>query len=336
MANKHLSKADLKGKVIDAHSHVGVSIKMYSRGEYPYAQTIEGLYYQQLSGGVDVNVVFPLCADLYFEPEGLLQGNLIPAAKPLSDIPYKTENLLLMREVFDYCPELSDRFVPFVSVDPARDVAGQIKELESIEKKYPIYGIKVIPVGCQSRALELLDKGKSFLDFAAERNIPFLFHATTIPNDEYSQASDIFKIIDRRSELRFCLAHCLIFNKHFLDLADEAPNVWVDTAAMKIQVDVANEMVEQKLIKSSDLIDADFNDYREVMKTICQMYPDTIIWGTDSPAYVYHCMRQQGKGLSQEFALKGTYGNELEALNSLSATQRTKVSNANTLEFLFG
>ena len=168
MVEKHLTRDDLQGKVIDAHSHVGVAIKEYCSEEYPYAQTAEGLYYQQLAGGVDVNIVFPFSADLYFEPTKLRAGEKIPAREPLSKSPYQVENRVLLREVFDYRPWRANRFVPFVSVDPGRDVSGQLAELEDLEKKFPIYGIKVIPVGCQSRALELLGQGEPFLDFAQE------------------------------------------------------------------------------------------------------------------------------------------------------------------------
>ncbi|MCD4823190.1 MAG: amidohydrolase [Phycisphaerae bacterium] len=336
MIKKRLNREDFKDKVIDCHSHVGVEIKLYCRGEYPYAQTAEGIYYKQLSSGVDVNVVFPFSVDLYCEPTRLLAGERIPAKKPLSDVPYKVENQILMREIFDYCPELSSRFIPFTSVDPARDVSGQLDELKKLDEKYPIYGIKVNPVGCQSKVLELLGKGKAFLDFAAQRDIPFIFHSTTVPNDEYSQASDIFKIVERRPELRFCFAHCLLFNEEFFEHAKESPNVWVDTAALKIQVDLVNQLVEDKVINRSTLIDVDFSDYRKVMRTFCQMYPDMIIWGTDSPAYTYHCLRKQGKDSYQEFAYKGTYSNELEALNSLTEELRRKVSNSNTIDFIFG
>lgn len=53
------------GKIIDIHSHVGVSIKAYASMEYPYAATLEGIYYRQKAAGIDVNVVFPYTADLF-------------------------------------------------------------------------------------------------------------------------------------------------------------------------------------------------------------------------------------------------------------------------------
>jgi len=336
MIKKHLDRKSLKNTVIDGHSHIGVEIKMYCRGEYPYAQTAEGIYYKQLSSKVDVNVVFPFSVDLYCEPIKLLDSQRVPAKEPLSDVPYKVENLILMREVFDYCPELSTRFITFISVDPARDVSGQLEELKKLEEKYPIYGIKVNPVGCQSKASELLGKGKAFLDFAAQRDIPLVFHATTAPNDEYSQASDIFKIVEQRPDLRFCFAHCLLFNQEFLERAKQSPNVWVDTAAFKIQVDLVNQLIEDNVINRKALIDADFSDYRKVMTTLCQMYSDTIVWGTDSPAYTYNCRRLQGYDIYQDFSLKGRYEDEVMALRTLSSDIQKKISNQNTLDFIFG
>ncbi|NOY74355.1 MAG: amidohydrolase family protein [Kiritimatiellaeota bacterium] len=336
MIDKHLKRWDLVGKTIDCHSHVGVALKMYGLVEYPYAETAEGIYYKQISAGVDINVVFPYTFDLYCDWKSMMKGDVAPAADPISEFPYKVENRTLMREVFDYQPRISRRFIPFVSVDPGRDVPGQLAELEKLEREYPIYGIKINPVACRTRSLELLDAGKDFLDFAAERDIPFLFHSMTIPNDIYSQASDIFKIVEERSDLRFCFAHAMLFNKHFLELAAKTPNAWVDTAALKIQVDLMNQLVAEGVVERSSLIDTDYTDHKEVMKTLCETCPDTLLWGTDSPAYSFHCRRAQGDGMVQDFSLTGAYEDEVAALKSVDREIRGRVSNANTLDFIFG
>ena len=336
MVERHLTRADLRGKTIDSHSHVGVALKMYCRMEYPYAETAEGIYYKQLSSGVDVNVIFPFSVDLYFDQKSLLEGEMIPAENPVSDTPYKVENRILMREIFDFRPKISKRFIPFISVDPARDVRGQIEELERLECEYPIYGIKINPVGCQSKALALLNEGEVFLDYAASRDIPFIFHAVTVPTDIYSQASDILEIARLRPDLRFCLAHAMIFNKAALDEADAMDNVWVDTAALKIQMDLTNILVEDGVIERASLVDADFADHAKLAEFLCESYPETILWGTDSPAYTFHCERFQGEGNIQRFSLDGSYEDEVLALNSLSIGMREKVSNTNTLNFIFG
>jgi predicted TIM-barrel fold metal-dependent hydrolase len=335
VAGKRLTRADLAGKTIDGHSHVGVSIKAYALGEYPYAQTIEGLYHQQIAGGVDANVVFPFTADLHFEPTLLPAGQMTSAATPLSPVPYGTENELLLREVYDYCPELAARFLPFVSIDPGREAQPQRRMLESLLDRCPVYGIKVNPVACQSKAAELLGTSATLLDLAEERGLPLLFHVTTLPGEEYSQAADVFRIIDARPRLRFCLAHCLLFHREFLRLADQAPNVWVDTAAMKIQVELMRGLIGTA-VPAADFLDADYSDFRAVMRTLCGQFPETMIWGSDSPAYSWICRRKPGDGVYQQFRLKGTYTDEVEALRCLPPGLRARVGGGNALDFIFG
>jgi hypothetical protein len=148
---------EFTGKTIDAHSHTGVSLKAYGRMEYPYAQSIEDLRYRQLSAGVDINVVFPFSPDLHFSLTDLIESGEVKKAEfPLSPSPYAVENRLLMREIYDYCPEASAHFIPFVSADPGRAVSGQLAELKGLEEEYPVYGLKIIGVACQTRVTELL------------------------------------------------------------------------------------------------------------------------------------------------------------------------------------
>jgi predicted TIM-barrel fold metal-dependent hydrolase len=332
---RHIQPRDLAGKVIDAHAHIGVTLKGYACREYPYAQTIEGLYYRQLAAGVDVNIVFPFTPDLYFDPQALTRGVMQPAAQPLSPVPYATENELLLNEVFDFCPELQQRFIPFVSVDPGREVDGQMRSLMGLEERYPIYGIKISPVLCQSSITELLGAGRLFLDYAKERDLPLLLHVTTDPREVYSQAADAFRVIAAYPGLRFCLAHCILFHKDFLQHADEAPNVWVDTAALKIQVELV--AASNPPVSPPDRrIAANYTDHVAMMRTLVEAYPDTIIWGSDAPAYAYICRRQQADGVFTEFRLKARYEDEKAALDALPPALRLKACNTNTQAFLFG
>jgi hypothetical protein len=328
---------DLKGKTIDAHSHLGVSLKSYACLEYPYAQSIEGLYYRQLAGRVDVNVVFPFSPDLYFNLRRLIDGTAVPDERPLSPTPYAQENRLLMREVFDYCPELRRRFLPFVSADPGREVAAQIAALERLEAEYPIYGIKILPVMCQTPVTKLLDEGRPILEFARTRNIPFLLHTTAAPDEPYSNARLAFDVIERNPDLRFCLAHCIGFHRGYLDRAAALGNVWVDTAALKIQVELASQG-SPLMAAGNDRFTADYSDHRRVMRQLAEAYPRMIVWGSDSPAYSYIVRRRQGEGEDAfaDFRLKGTYEDEVAALDGLPSSLRQAVSNGNTLRFLFG
>ncbi len=330
-----IKPADLTGKVIDAHSHVGVALGSYGRAEYPYAQTIEGLYYQQLSGGVDVNIVFPFNSNLYFDIPGLIAGRHVKARKAISPVPHQVENLLLLREVFDYCPELSRRFLQFISVDPLRETRAQVRDIEKLLKKYPVYGIKINPVICQAPVTALLKEGRCLMALAREHDWPILLHTSGQVSDVFSYAGNAFKVIDAHPDVRFCLAHCILFSKPLLDRALAAPNVWVDTAAFKIQVDVCR-IWAGKTINKQDLIDADFSDHHDVLAKICADYGEKIVWGTDSPAYAYICRRKLNRTTWQEFNYKGTYDEEIRLLRKLPPAVRRKITNRNTIRFLFG
>ena len=144
----------LAGKLTDVHTHVGISLKAYANSEYPYAQSLEGLYYRQKANGVDFSVVFTYTPELYFDLPTLLQESVMaPAEKPPegASAPYALENRLLYKEIFQFFPELQDRFLPFVSVDPVRKIKEQLAALEELAAEHPVYGIKVSPVLCQSR-----------------------------------------------------------------------------------------------------------------------------------------------------------------------------------------
>jgi predicted TIM-barrel fold metal-dependent hydrolase len=284
---------------------------------------------------VDYSVVFPFSGDLYFDmPTLIKEGRMLPATKPISNVPYERENRMLLTEIFHFCPEYKSQFIPFVCVDPVRDVAGQIKILHELEQKFPVYGIKVSPVGCQSKITGLLEEGEPLLEFAKKRNLPLLLHVTVHPEEEFSQASDAFKIIEKHSELRFCLAHCIGFHQEFLKYADSMANVWVDTAALKIQVQLAYE--NSRIVASpSERIDCDYSDHTKVMQALIEQFPKTIIWGTDSPAYSYICRRLQASGRYAQFQLKANYEDEKAVLDKISPGLRRQVSCTNSIAFIF-
>jgi len=335
VAPRRLNAVDLRHKVIDCHSHIGISLKAFLCTEYPYAQSLEGLYYQQLSAGVDVNIVFPLSADLRFDPAWFARGTMRPASRPLSPLPYQVENTMVMREIFVFLPEIQHRFIPFLCVDPARETRQQLGFLRELERDFPVYGIKISAVQCQSVITSLLREGSVFLGYARERNIPFLLHTTVDPSEDYSQARLCFTVIEEHPEIRFCLAHCIGFHREYLHAADALPNVWVDTSALTIQVQCARE--NNQIIAAPDQrFRADYDDHRKVLLALAEEFPNTIVWGSDSPAYTYICQRKQGEHSTMDFRLKAQYSDEKDALDALPTDLRMKVSNTNTLRFLFG
>lgn len=335
MKSRHVSADDLLGKVTDIHSHAGVGLGAYVKGAYPYCQNIESLYYQQQAGGVDFNVVFPYSADLHFDLVQLREGVCAPAERPMSQVPYELENRLLLKEVFTYCPELSDRFLPFVCADPARSVEGQVDVLRELAEDYPVYGIKIVPVSVQSPLAALLGPGQPILEFAVERDLPFLFHVTTHRDETWSDPTVALALAERYPPLRFCLAHCVGLHRGLLTQADDMSNVWVDTSALKVQVQLAHEN-SPVMAAPEERFDWDYSDHCQIMRELMACFPDTIVWGTDSPAYAYICDRRDATGKFVEFRLKGRYEDEIAALNALSSELRAKACSGNAAAFLFG
>jgi predicted TIM-barrel fold metal-dependent hydrolase len=335
MIEKHIRRADLVGKTIDIHAHAGIQVREAAQINFPYCASVEDLAYRQRANGVDVSVVFPSGPDLFFDlPTFIETGRAAPAAKPVSPAPYERENRLLLTDVFRFCPEHSGRFLPFISVDPGRLIGEQLAFLRELEEEFPIYGVKIAPVSTQTRVTELLGPGEAFFEFFAARNWPVLFHVAVSRGEEFSQAADTFKVIERHPELRYCLAHCIGFHREFLERADALPNVWVDTSALKIQVELAYQD-SPLMALPPDRIECDFSHHIAVMRVLVERFPRTIIWGTDAPYHSYITRRLQGEGVYAEFRLKGTYEQEKAALDALTPAQQTQ-NNANALTFLFG
>ncbi|MCX6030351.1 MAG: amidohydrolase family protein [Chloroflexi bacterium] len=335
MIEKHIRHADLIGKTIDIHSHVGIQIREAAQTSFPYCSSVEDLAYRQKANGVDVSVVFPTNPAFFFDLPLLIEtGRAMPAARPISVAPYERENRLLLTDVFRFCPEHSHRFLPFISVDPGRKVKEQITILRELEQEFPIYGVKIAPVACQTKVTELLGEGEAFFEFFAARNWPILFHVAVSQGEAFSQAADTLRVIERHPELRYCLAHCIGFHREFLKRADALPNVWVDTSALKIQVELAHQD-SPLMALPPHRFECDFSDHVKVMRALVERFPKTIIWGSDAPYHSYITRRLQGEGIYAEFRLKGTYEQEKAALDALTPAQQTQ-SNANALAFLFG
>jgi predicted TIM-barrel fold metal-dependent hydrolase len=335
MVGKHVQRQDLIGKVLDVHAHVGINIKAFAETGFPYCSSIEDLFYRQTANGVDCSVVFPISPGLFFDiPHYVETGELLPAARPMSTAPYVQENRMLLYDVFRFCPERASHFLPFLSVDPGREIQEQLASLRKLEQEFPIYGLKIAPVACQTRVTKLLEEGEVFLEFASERNWPILFHVTVDPREEFSGAEDTFRVMERHPELRYCLAHCIGLHRGYLERANAMPNAWVDTSALKIQIQLA---YENSLVMAPppDRLECDCSDHLKVIQTLVHRYPRTIVWGSDAPYHSYITRRLQAEGFYYEFRLKGTYEEEKAAWNILSPEHRQRI-NLNALEFIFG
>lgn len=329
---KRKTRTDLQDCLIDVHTHLGISLKMYAARGYPYAQSAEGLHYRQVANGVDVCVVFPIGPETFLDPVEHAKGRVVPAERPLSPIPYAVENQAILDEVYRFCPELSDGFLPFISTDVGRMVEEQVADIERLAAIDPIYGIKIHGTFCQSPVTELLGKGRPILELARKHDWPILFHTMVDDADPYAHARLCFEVVEACPELRFCLAHGIGFHRGYLDRAAALNNVWVDVAALGIQVE-ASTLGYAIMATPEERVEADYTDHCDVFRRLVEAYPTTMLWATDSPFYNYF---EQTDDPATTYSLKSTYEREKAALDALPDPLKRQVSTTNTLDFLFG
>ncbi len=320
------------GKVIDVHTHVGISTTAYLAGNYPYCQSVEDLLLRLDAHRVDCAVAFPLGACSYFDTRRFLsERRRVPARPRLSPAPYVVENRLLCEEVYQRVPGAAGRVLPFAGIDPGRSVRAQIRALEALLDEYPVYGLKAVGVSIQSSHRHLLGKGEAFLRLAEERDLPVLLHSTAYEGDRFSHTRINLAVARARPGVRFCLAHCLGFDRLHLEEADAMPNVWVDSAAMKIQIEP-----QEILAPPERRFASDYTDHRIVFRDLVRAFPRSMLWGSDSPFYTYMEPRRYPDGSTVHFVLQGTYGQERASLEKLEPAEAIRVANRNTLRFLFG
>ncbi len=328
---RRIESGDLTGKTIDVHAHVGLNFSGYLAGNYPYCQSVESLLYRMDANGVDCAVAFPFVPCAFFDTARYLRDRRrVPASPRLTPAPYMLENRLLCEEVYEHTAGARGRILPFACVDPGRYVAKQLDALELLAAQYPIYGLKVVGVLVQSSHRHLLGKAAPFVHFAEERELPILLHSTAYEGDAFCHSRINLEIARGYPGVRFCLAHCLGFDKPHLDEADAMPNVWVDSAAMKIQVEP-----DEILAPPERRFSSDYSDYRAVFRDLVEAYPELMLWGSDSPAYTYLEKRRYPDGSTVEFTLRGSYELERAALDALPAPRRARVAGRNTRRFLF-
>ncbi len=308
---------------IDCHNHIGVDPLFYMKGWAPYALDLENLLLQARSGNVDCSIVFPFVSYLGLSVQGLQAGEIVFDGL-LDRIPYRFENQRMLEEVYLYHPESSDRSWPLLIADPARHQAEQVECWKQLPSEYKFYGIKIQATIIRSPILALLDEGRCMLDFAEERNLPFLIHSSV--NDQWSQCADILRVAESRPGIRFVLAHSCRYDHPSLLRVAELPNTWFDCSAHVIHCECAVRGLEA-VAPVSRRFPTDYSSPETVLRDLATAFPDKLIWGSDAPFYSY---------ADAKMSLHSTYLREVECLDSLPAELIEKISHLNTLAWLKG
>ncbi len=319
--------------VIDAHTHVGISPKFFYKFGYPYALSFQDLVIRMDTLGIDHSVVFPIGDSAFYVNDG--DSSKIKTTTRYCNFPYELENKNLLNEIYEIFPESNQRAIPFLMFDPSRKAKAQANYIEELSEKYPVFGLKTATTYIQSFVNDLETKGKPILDLAIEKKFPITFHSSAHPMDPWASAYDIVAFAERHPDVRVCIAHACRFLEPVLEKADKLDNCFVDFSAFIIHCKLAAQ--NSPSIASKDVrFSAEYNNPLLVMKKIVKTYPDTMVWGTDTPYSFWIQKFFLADGKLVEDRLDCGYNEESQLLMNLPNNIRTKIAYTNSMRYIFG
>lgn len=321
--------------LIDAHTHLGVDLSLYTSGHYPYAATAEDHSVRLAHTGISFACCFPWAYSLYYTLAPYNNGIVRRAPRSLSPYPYAFENERLCQEIYHAFPEYAGKLLPFPFFDPQRRVTQQVAGLRNLAARYPLFGLKTATSYIRSPVKALLRQGAPLLDFAAELNLPVTFHSSIISGDEWANVFDIIDVIRARPDVRFAIAHTCRFNHKALDLAATLPNCFVDLSALHIHCDLAAQNNPTTALPPHRF-PSDYTHPDTVLHNLTQHYSHNLIWGSDTPAHIWKSRWRDANGHETWLNLTCTPTAEADTLRSLPPPMRDTIARANTLRFLFG
>ncbi|NUQ64380.1 MAG: amidohydrolase family protein [Pirellulales bacterium] len=321
--------------LIDAHAHVGADAAAFCSGNYPYAITAEDFVLRLDLTGVDYAACFPLVYTAYFSLPDFVHNRFVRSSGDLSPIPYGLENERLCQEIFEAMPAVAERLLPFAFFDPGREPEAQVSALESLVARYPVYGLKSATSYLQSHSTELLRGGRCLLDFAARHNLPVTLHTAVIPGDPWANVFEILKVVRARPDVRFALAHTCRFDRRALDEADSLANCFVDFSAFHIHCKLAQQN-HAAVASGPDRFPADYTRHAAAMQAIAEAYPETMLWGSDTPGHQFIGRFVDDRGEEHWMHLTCERRRETDEFRQLPDALRDRIGYRNTVRYLFG
>ncbi len=319
--------------VIDGHTHVGVAPRFYYQFGYPYALSLEDLVIRMQALNIDYSVVFPFVDSAFYEVE--TTTGTVKTTTRFCNFPYEIENRNLLNEIHGIFPDFSERVLPFLMFDPSRETEKQAAHLEKLARDTPVFGLKTATTYIQAFVKDLETKGKPILDLAREKQLPIVFHSSVHPADPWAPVQDILTFAKKHPELRVCVAHSARFSRAAFEAAAQMPNCFVDLSAFSIHCQLAVQN-SPAVAEEKQRFPADYSHPRSVMLRLAEAYPDTLLWGTDTPFYYWIQKYTTADGKLVEDRLPCGWQEEAQLLHSLPKEIKKKIAYENTLKFIFG
>ena len=262
--------------IVDCHTHSGaIDINNYYHMKYPAMNDVMNLNNLLIDNNVDYAITFPMPSTIYYNVKRYWAERVF-VESGMSDFPFAIENSYLLVEIsFWNC----DNILPFLSFSLNDKIKEQLIYLETTFEKYNYYGLKYHSKVDQNAFESLLKKGRSFLDFLIEKNIPLIFHVET---SGISSPMGVFSLANLYPQLRISLAHYAGMNKEFFreydDYLKSNCNIFFDTAP---SLCMCRRYLS--IYPNESIISLDYSRPDKVNEYFLGKYVNTILWGTDAP-----------------------------------------------------
>lgn len=318
MPVKNDARDSISNGLFDVHTHVGLDVGFYLRGWRPYAASGQQLLDEMDRNGIQHAVCFPFTLPSAFDAMKFAKENRIELLP--GRFPFDLENELLLKEIERL--GAPDRLFVFAMFDPGRQVEKQLATLQRLRGR--IAGLKTQTTILQSPVRHLLDEAAPLMHFAAENNLPVVFHTSV--NDPWAQVSDCLDVAEAHPKVRFNLAHSLRFDRPSLLRAGQIPNVWVDCSAHRIHCELARRnsaavAAEPRRVKTN------FDDPIAVLADIESLLPGRYLWGSDNPYMSWQ---------DDQLSLESSFSKEADVLHALPAEVRDRMARVAPRQWLFG
>lgn len=320
------TKTSLRGKLIDLHTHAGVSLNAFFDDKYPYCYSAIEISRNIRCIGFDAACVFPFPAFLCGDNLPIGDKEKAVLRELMEEVPYKkaTEKILLEKERFEL-----DNIMPFAMFSINYAIKEQIEFLEEVSSK--IYGLKYYPDADTKKISDLMNEGRPFIDYLLKHNMPLVIHASEnacLFESGYSNVMDAIELAKAIPGLRVAVAHMGHFSKKAMEsvLSNRPDNFYYDVSPLL-------HICHIRTVNAGDVYDIDYSDPEVVMKELLNLFPDKILWGSDMPFNFTCNLRNSEHNFEYEqFSIE----NNFNILKKMGAENMTRMCSENTLDFLFG
>ncbi len=298
---------------IDVHTHIGYASNGFTSDKYPYCQDAYDLYNKLSENGFDYAVTFPFPNYSYTEADPDI-------------IPYYVENKKIMEESWLF----GNKFLPFAGFSINYAIDLQIEKLSQMVNSGQLYGLKYYADSDERTIAEFLNRGKKFILFALNNDLPITFHCSesaAYGKSNYSNPFEMIELAKQYPQLRIAIAHMAHFNEKVYNgvIEEKIQNVYFDTSPFL-------HLCHIRLV--NNVADSTCLEYSQPQKVLSKMLlrlPDRIMWGSDAPFnFTCNINNPAHNKDYKQFSLS----KNVAILNSLSIEMQEQLTEKNVLSFL--